>query len=162
MLYECNQPLVPLDKELQMLKDYITLEKIRYGNELEMQFDAPSDTNNLMIAPLLLLPFVENCFKHGASHIIYHPWISLHLSTENNVMKMKLVNGKATEYEVPKSLNGIGISNVRRRLELIYPGKYALDIQDEEDVFIVNLKLILEKERKTKEIKSIQLIPADA
>ena len=162
MLYECNQPLVPLEKELQMIKDYVTLEKIRYGNRLEVQIDLPSDTGNLMIAPLLLLPFVENCFKHGASQMLDQPWISLQVTIDNKIMKMKLVNGKAPNYQPAKSRNGIGIENVRKRLELIYLEKYSLDIQDEEEVFIVNLRLQLEKGKVTKEIKLTSLSPAHA
>ena len=162
MLYECNQPLVPLEKELQMLKDYITLEKIRYGNSLEVQIDFPADTRNLVIAPLLLLPFVENCFKHGTSHMLDQPWISLQLTLENGLMKLKLLNGKATGYQAAKMSNGIGIQNVRKRLELIYPDKFSLDIQEEEEVYIVNLKLELEKGKPVKESKKLNLSSVDA
>jgi LytS/YehU family sensor histidine kinase len=162
MLYECNQPLVPLSKELKMLQDYIILEKIRYGNSLEIQVDMPEDTSNLMIAPLLLLPFVENCFKHGASHMLERPWISLHLTIENKVMKMKLLNGKAANYQPIKSASGIGIGNVRKRLDLIYPEKYNLDVQNEEEIFIVNLKLSLEKGKMLIENKPAYLSPSNA
>jgi len=162
MLYECNQPFVPLNKELQMITDYVTLEKIRYGNRLDVQIDFPSETGNLVIAPLLLLPFVENCFKHGASNMLDQPWISLQIIVDNRVMKMKLVNGKANDYKPLKSSNGIGISNVKKRLELIYPEKYILDIQEEDEVYIVNLKLNLEKGKVMKENKQLTLTPADA
>jgi len=162
MLYECNQPFVPLNKELQMITDYVTLEKIRYGNRLDVQIDFPSETGNLVIAPLLLLPFVENCFKHGASNMLDQPWISLQVIVDNRVMKMKLVNGKANDYKPLKSSNGIGISNVKKRLELIYPEKYILDIQEEDEVYIVNLKLNLEKGKVMKENKQLTLTPADA
>jgi sensor histidine kinase YesM len=162
MLYECNQPFVPLNKELQMITDYVTLEKIRYGNRLDVQIDFPSETGNLVIAPLLLLPFVENCFKHGASNMLDQPWISLQVIVDNRVMKMKLVNGKANGYKPLKSSNGIGISNVKKRLELIYPEKYILDIQEEDEVYIVNLKLNLEKGKVMKENKQLTLTPADA
>jgi len=162
MLYECNQPFVPLNKELQMITDYVTLEKIRYGNQLDVQIDFPSETGNLVIAPLLLLPFVENCFKHGASNMLDQPWISLQVIVDNRVMKMKLVNGKANDYKPLKSSNGIGISNVKKRLELIYPEKYILDIQEEDEVYIVNLKLNLEKGKVMKENKQLTLTPADA
>ncbi len=123
MLYECNQPLVPLSKELEMIRDYVTLEKIRYGNRLDVQMHFPTESNNLLIAPLLLLPFIENCFKHGASHTLEQPWISLQITIQNTMMKMKLVNGKPADYHPLKTSNGIGISNARKRLELIYPGR---------------------------------------
>jgi len=77
ILYECNQPLVPLSKELKMLEDYITLESIRYDNKLEVNIELPETVDRIYIAPLLLLPFVENCFKHGTNYMLEHPWISL-------------------------------------------------------------------------------------
>jgi LytS/YehU family sensor histidine kinase len=162
MLYECNQPFVPLTKELKMIKDYVELEKIRYGNRLDVHLDIPGDIDDLEIAPLLLLPFVENCFKHGASHMIDQPWVSLFVNIENGVMKMKLVNGKAMGYEPKKSLSGIGITNVRRRLELLYPGKFSLDIQEEDEVYIVNLKMELQKRKAQKENRIFTLSTADA
>ncbi|HEY4150805.1 MAG TPA: histidine kinase, partial [Chitinophagaceae bacterium] len=90
ILYECNQPLVPLDKELKMLRDFTMLEQVRYDNGLDMHITLPDNTQGLYIAPLLLLPFVENCFKHGASNIVDQPWISLHISLEGDTMKMNL------------------------------------------------------------------------
>jgi len=162
MLYECNQPFVPLAKELQLIKDYVSLEKIRYGNRLEVHLDIPNDTDDLEIAPLLLLPFVENCFKHGASHMIDQPWISLFVTIEKREMKMKLVNGKAPGYQPKKSSGGIGIKNVRKRLELLYSEKFFLDIQEEDEVYIVNLKLELQKGKAQKENKTFTLSTVDA
>ncbi|MBC7947474.1 MAG: histidine kinase [Chitinophagaceae bacterium] len=142
ILYECNQPLVPLSKELKMIKDYISLEQIRYDNKLDLHLDLPANSNDLQIAPLLLLPLVENCFKHGTSHMLEQPWISLHISIRGNQMNMKLVNGKTAEAQTDGA-SGIGVQNVRKRLEILYPGKHELIITPEEDVFIVNLKLEL-------------------
>lgn len=143
MLYECNQPLVALSRELQMLKEYILLEQNRYGNELEIHTQFPPADTGLVIAPLLLLPFVENCFKHGTSTMLEQPWISLSISVEDDWLKMKLLNGKMKESNV--SASGIGLKNVEKRLQLLYPQKHELTIKDEEEVFIVNLKLLLEK-----------------
>ena len=145
MIYECKDPLVPLSKEVKMLKDYITLEKIRYGNALDVNIELPDNTEGIYIAPLLLLPFVENSFKHGASQMLDQPWISLTVTLNDNSMYMKLINGKAANYEAPVGASGIGIENVRRRLELLYPGKHSLKIVNHEEVFIVNLKLQLHK-----------------
>lgn len=143
MLYECRQDMVPLNKDLKLLKDYITLEKIRYGNQLDLNVELPEETDDLLIAPLLLLPFVENAFKHGSSHIIDQPWISLSVTIDDRIMSMKLVNGKSNQSPLPEG--GIGISNARKRLELLYPNRHTLNIQNEEDVFIVNLKLALDR-----------------
>jgi sensor histidine kinase YesM len=145
ILYECNQPLVPLSKELKMIGDYINLEKIRYGNKLELHLDLPKHTNDLYIAPLLLLPLVENAFKHGTSNMLEQPWVNLQVSLEGNHMQVKLLNGKSNKENPEKGSEGLGIPNVKKRLDLLYPGKYELTIRSEEDIFIVNLKIELEK-----------------
>jgi len=132
-----------------MLQDYINLEQIRYGNKLELHLDLPSETNNLQIAPLLLLPLVENCFKHGTSNVLEQPWINLQVSISGKQMHMKLLNGKTGKPEPAPGKSGIGIQNVRKRLELLYPGKHELNISDEEDVFIVNLKIELETKKES-------------
>ena len=152
MLYECNQPLVPLKNELKMLKDYIMLEKIRYNDKVDINLDLPEETGSLHIAPLLVLPLVENCFKHGTSQMLEHPWVSLTIFLEGRQLNMKLVNGKAREGDKTVE-RGIGIANVRKRLELLYPEKHQLKINSEDDVFVVSLKLELEKMNLPKEIR---------
>jgi LytS/YehU family sensor histidine kinase len=151
MLYECNLEATPLSKELKLLKDYITLERIRYGNTLDVNFDVPADVDDLYIAPLLLLPLVENTFKHGASQMLEQPWLSLSMTVKNEMMQMKLMNGKPENYKNKSKSSGIGIENVRRRLELLYPDKYSLEIKDEHEVFIVNLKIQLQRIATTKQ-----------
>jgi LytS/YehU family sensor histidine kinase len=126
-----------------MTEEYINLEKIRYGNQLELHIDMPHGTEKLYIAPLLLLPFIENCFKHGISNILDQPWLSLHITTENNLMTMKLLNSKPAN-RFSKQEPGIGIENVRKRLALLYPNRHELVINEEEEVFIVILKVELE------------------
>jgi LytS/YehU family sensor histidine kinase len=145
ILYECNQRTVPLSKELKMIQDYIRLEQVRYGNKLDIHLDLPDHTNDLYIAPLLLLPLVENCFKHGASNMLDQPWVSLQIKLEKNEMRMKLINGKAIEGRAIETKPGIGISNVKKRLSLLYPGKHDFIITNDPDVFIVNLKMELEQ-----------------
>ena len=143
MLYECDKPLVPLEKELKMVQDYVLLEKVRYGNKLDVNIQVTGDTKGAYIAPLLLLPFIENCFKHGTSQMLEQPWVTLQIVIEENWMKMKLLNGKAPG--ISTAAGGIGIANVVKRLEFMYPGKHQLVINNEEDVFIVNLKILLER-----------------
>src|SRR5205823_5079679 len=123
---------------------YILLEQIRYDDRLDVHIDLPANTAGLGITPLLLLPLVENCFKHGTSHMIDQPWLSLQVTIEQRSMHVKLMNGKTNE-KSKTSHTGIGILNVRKRLALLYPGKHELAITDEEDVFIVNLWLQLEE-----------------
>jgi sensor histidine kinase YesM len=148
MLYECNQPLAPLGKELKMLEDYIALENIRYGNKLELHVDFPVDASEFYVAPLLLLAFVENAFKHGISNMLQHPWLNLSVSLKDNTMTFKLLNSKP-EHSLPSQRVGIGIENVRKRLALLYPSKHELLITADNEVFIVNLKLELEKRTGT-------------
>ena|SRR5688500_9683261 len=156
ILYAGNQTLVPLNKELKMLEDYITLEQVRYDERLDVQLKFPKNSEGLFIAPLLLLPLVENCFKHGLSNMVEQPWISLNISIDSNCMIMKLVNGKASGYKTSGTTSGIGLKNVQKRLELLYPQKHFFKITDDEDVFIVDLKVELEKRSIPKEIISPQ------
>lgn len=146
MLYEGNQSLVPLSKELKMIQDYIYLEKIRYDDHLDVHIDLPANTDNIHITPLLLLPLVENCFKHGTSNMLEQPWLSLQIRLEDTVMHMKLINGKpVNSARKTEQSAGIGIKNVQARLELLYPGKHVLQITDDPDVFVVKLQLQLER-----------------
>ena len=143
ILTEGKKPLVPLQEELSMIKDYINLEKLRYGNKLDLHLSLPPDTGHLQIAPLLLLPFIENCFNYGASKFFIAPWINLKIGVSGHQLTMKLMNGKDSRQQTRPSIWGSGITNVRKRLEHIYPGKHELQISDEQDVFVVNLHLEL-------------------
>lgn len=144
IIYEGSHSMVPLQKELKMLQDYIDLEKIRYGNQMDLHIDLPADTEGYYIAPLLLLPLIENSFKHGTSQMLEQPWIHLYANVENDQLYFKLLNGKIREEDRAIRSKGIGIKNVRERLMLLYPGKHELTITNEEEVFIVNLKIRLE------------------
>jgi len=144
MLYECDKPLVPLSQELKMVEEYVKLETVRYGNKLDLHIDLPKDTKGYVIAPLLLLPFVENCFKHGTSNMIDQPWINLTVLLNGDDMTMKVLNSKSPAGRMPTH-KGIGIVNVQKRLSLSYPEKHQLLINEEADVYIVILKLKLNK-----------------
>ncbi|HUQ65944.1 MAG TPA: hypothetical protein VM101_07305, partial [Flavitalea sp.] len=100
-------------------------------------------TTDLQIAPLILLPFVENCFKHGASKFLSTPWINLKIEINTNVLFLKLMNGKYSDYTEQQQKTGIGLANVKKRLELLYKDKHELQIINEPEVFIVNLRLEL-------------------
>jgi len=140
ILYDCNKPLVPLDKEFKMISDYMALETIRYDQGLDISVQLPNNTNH-SIAPLMLLPFIENAFKHGVSQMTEAPWLSLAITVSDDKLAMKLINGKPIG-----NLNnrpGIGIVNVRKRLEILYADQHELTINDEEEMYIVNLSLTL-------------------
>jgi hypothetical protein len=143
ILYECNKPEVRLTQELKIINDYILLESIRYSKNLDIQIRFPENTDRLLIAPLLLVPLIENCFKHGTSKVLDQPWIHVLADLKENVLNFKLMNSKPDHVESGSAQNGIGLSNVRKRLELLYPGKYDLKIRPEADLFVVALKLEL-------------------
>jgi len=145
MLYESNVRTISLKKEIDLLTNFIELEKIRYGNLLDVNFDVTGELENKQIAPLLLLPFVENSFKHGVSKKLSNKWVDINLKTENSSLILKVKNSKeengnneSTDYS-----EGIGLINVNRRLELLYPQKYQLDMIDQGTEFAVILKLEL-------------------
>ena len=143
ILYEGQKPMVSLKQELLMIKEYINLEQIRYGNKLDLHIRIPDDTDDIYIAPLLILPFVENCFKHGTSNILQNPWINLKVELKDTMLELKLMNRKFALKQIDVSKNGIGIRNVRQRLELLYSGKYNLQIKEDEEVFVVDLNVEL-------------------
>jgi len=137
MLYDCKAEEVRLEKEVEIMKNYIDLEKERYGDKIEISWNAEGDIRDNFISPLLMLPFLENAFKHGASEQIEKPWLGVDISVANGILKFKITNSK-NEYAL-SSNNGIGINNVKKRLEFLYPGKHELKINDEGDFFAVSL-----------------------
>jgi len=140
MLYDCKTDEVRLEKEIKIMKDYIDLERERYGNKIEISWSVEGEIKDKFIAPLLMLPFLENAFKHGTSEQIEKSWLSVDISVMHGTLKCKIANSK-NEY-VSLRANGIGITNVKKRLEFIYPGKYDLKINDEGDFFVVSMILL--------------------
>lgn len=153
VLYEGRKPLVPLKKELAMINEYINLEKIRYGNKLDVHVVEPDAVQNIYIAPLIILPFIENCFKHGSSSMLQNPWINFTVELRDTTLVMKLMNGKAPHKERIPEESGIGINNVRQRLDLLYKDNYELKITEDEEVFIVDLTVKLVRMNSIEQIK---------
>ncbi|WP_128547715.1 sensor histidine kinase [Larkinella soli] len=143
MLYDCNAPEVPLEKEIGFMKNYIGLEQLRYGDRLDISINFHGDLQSRQIAPLLLVPFLENAFKHGTSEQLEQAWIFMDLAVEDNTLTFKLVNSREGEPQVGAHPGGIGLQNVQKRLELLYPGRYELQIHPEEETFLVDLKILL-------------------
>ena len=147
MLYECKHPLVPLEKELSMIRDYIALEKIRYGDRLRVDIQIRQDNDDQIITPLLLIPFVENSFKHGTSKMLAHPYVILNITIQESILYFKLTNSRPSETE-EISVNGnrgLGLKNVKKRLDILYPGSHELQIIDEPASYNVWLKIALTK-----------------
>jgi LytS/YehU family sensor histidine kinase len=151
ILYECDDPVVPLSQEIKSLKDYIALEKMRFGDRFDVSLTFSGDLKNRMIAPLLFLPFVENSIKHGISESTGKNWISLHLHVEGPTLIFKLINSREPDAANPDSIgqphppdgqpHGLGLQNVQRRLHLLYPDRHKLLLVPEEDTFLVSLTL---------------------
>jgi len=141
MLYECKTEEVRLEKEVEIMKNYIGLERERYGNKIEISWSVEGDIKDKFISPLLMLPFLENAFKHGTSEQIEKAWLGVDISVANDILKCKITNSK-NEYRLYNH-NGIGINNVKKRLHFIYPGKHDLKINDEGDFFVVSLMVNL-------------------
>ncbi|HZI53366.1 MAG TPA: histidine kinase [Chitinophagaceae bacterium] len=143
-LYQSNEELVPLAKEIEVLNDYIALQRIRSDEKLDIQTVIDGDTEQQKIAPLLLIPFLENSFKHGVKGEVGATFIKLKISLNGNSLSFLLENNKGTVDAVEKNDHkGLGLGNVKRRLELLYPGKHHLKIQDQGKDFIVNLQMQL-------------------
>jgi sensor histidine kinase YesM len=145
MIYESNVPKIPLSKEVELLRNYIALEQLRYGDRLDISVSVSGEIENYQIAPLLLLPFLENAFKHGTSRQIDQCWISLSLSLEGNAMNFKLLNSIDPNGNGSHHAKGIGLENVDRRLKLLYKHNYHCEATKLEEVFVVKLDLPLEK-----------------
>jgi hypothetical protein len=145
MIYDSRAASIPLRKEVSLLQSYIELEQLRYGDRLDVSFTCNGMMADKMIAPLLLLPFLENAFKHGTSRQIDQCWISFDLNVKSSTLLFKLVNSVDNEEDRKPALDGgLGLQNVKRRLDLLYPGKHRLLVQSEDEVFIVSLELELE------------------
>jgi LytS/YehU family sensor histidine kinase len=145
MTKECEQAVVPLENEIKILTDYIGLEKIRYGSRLDLQVEITGYAENKLIAPLLMIPFVENSFKHGASKMLQHPWIKLTIDITDDQLFFKLFNSKPPSAVTTNGKNGLGLNNVRRRLQLLYPTTHELKIISENDTFYIEMIIELAK-----------------
>ena len=142
MLYECNEPLVPVDKEVEMMKGYMALEKIRLNNTIEMELTLKGDMSNKMIAPFLLLPFIENSFKQSSTPA-EQAWINMDISMEGYTFIMKLASGILPDNDALQPVSGDGLANVKKRLSLIYPQKHELKIKQHAEMLTVVLKIQL-------------------
>jgi two-component system LytT family sensor kinase len=140
MLYESNDNKVDLDKELQYLRNYIDLQKIRFGNKAFIDFKITGDVDGQQIAPLLLIAFIENAFKHGVANNPVTP-IRLLIDVDEGHLHLHLQNKKHNNNR--DAAGGVGLPNVERRLNLLYPGKYNLDVRNESDTYTVELSLVL-------------------
>ena len=137
ILYQIDKPKVLLTEEINHIEDYIGLEKMRFHDTLLVHFDIDARDKSFQIAPMLLIPFVENSFKHG-NFISGMLKIDISIKTGNNILDFSISNsfmGNET------SQTGIGLENIKKRLEMLYPNQYELKVQQFENTFEIHLKL---------------------
>ncbi len=140
MLYECNDNKVDLAKEFKYLENYIDLQKIRFCNKVYIDYKFEGIVGNQQIVPLLLIAFIENAFKHGVANNPLTP-IRLLIDLSEDHLYFFIQNKKHNNNR--DASGGVGLNNVKRRLNLLYPGKYNLNIKDEKDAYTIELSLIL-------------------
>ena len=160
MLYECDAPEVLLTKEIAFMRNYIGLEQLRYGDRLDMSVTISGDYEGKLIAPLLLIPFLENAFKHGTSEQLEQAWMHVELSIQNNVLKFKLINSREENHANDTYAGGIGLQNVQKRLQLLYADRHELKIVAEEETFMIALTLELQPTKISSVLPVTQLAEA--
>lgn len=154
MIYESNYALVPLSKEIEYIENYISLEKLRLNNEIPISFEVNDYRHNIitkehsaegvLITPLILITFTENAFKHGVSNNATDAWVKIKLELMENTIFYSVENSLlAQKDEKRNEKSGIGLQNVQRRLDLSYPNKYDLEVDESNGKYCVHLKLTL-------------------
>jgi sensor histidine kinase YesM len=142
MLYEAGGEYISIEQELKIINDYIALEKLRYDESLRINFNYDIEDLKQSIPPLLLIPLVENAFKHGAAETRHQPFVNIHLSVNNRQLLLLVKNSTEESEETNKVKENIGLSNLRRQLQLLYKD-YDLSVQQSDSVFIASLKINL-------------------
>ena len=147
LVYRASMDQVPLSKEVQLLHDYIGLEQLRYEDHLRIEMEIVVKNDNLQVAPLLLLPFAENCFKHGGPGPdgLFRVELQLHADERSLVFQIK--NSRKNGPAGKQPAGGLGLQNIRQRLALLYPGRYELRIDHRPDAYHVRLEIIVRDEK---------------
>jgi len=142
MLYESEESKFPLSREIEYLESYIELQRLRFGNDVDLQVQITSGESGCTIEPMLLVPFVENAFKHGIG-ITKAPFIRIRLDLNNGQLRLSVSNNYSKERSSKDKNSGIGLQNVINRLKLLYPEKYTLNIKDNGEIYQVELNIDL-------------------
>jgi LytS/YehU family sensor histidine kinase len=141
MIYETSDAKVAISKENNYLESYIELQRLRFGSDIQINYESSSTNPSGMIEPMLLIPFVENAFKHGVGMIV-NPTISIRLHDTPEALQFEVHNQISKQVlEVKDESSGIGLTNVRRRLELLYPETHTLAIVEENGEYRVALTI---------------------
>lgn len=143
MLYECNERRVPLRKEVNYLSNYLDLERLRQGKNMKIDFTLNGNIGNQKIAPLMFIPFLENSFKHGLNQVS-EGFVHIRMDVQDQELEMSIENSKPAIPKMNHRSGGIGLQNVQRRLDLLYPEQYELKIDNQPEKYIVHLKINLD------------------
>jgi two-component system LytT family sensor kinase len=144
-LYEVKGTRIPIEKELSYLKDYVDLQKLRKDENYSVEFNCSPEVEGFSIEPLLLIPFVENAFKHISHKPGKSNFVKLNISRSNGQFNFTIENSKEAE-RTAEVHGGIGLNNVKRRLELLYPEKHELFISNTDNSYKIDLKLKIDQE----------------
>jgi two-component system, LytTR family, sensor histidine kinase AlgZ len=145
MIYDANHERVLLDKEIEYMQNYIGLERLRLNNQIPINFNMNGSTAGVTIAPLILITFLENAFKHGVTNTNPHSWVNITLDVASGVLKYAVENSKGQNALADNGgKSGIGLANVKRRLELMYPAKHSLKVEDSADRYYIELEITLQ------------------
>ncbi|MFZ6012617.1 MAG: sensor histidine kinase [Bacteroidota bacterium] len=139
---EADKDRVPLKNEIAYIQSYIELQQIRFGDAVRLDVSILGETEGKQIAPLLLIPFVENAFKHGVN-AEEDSRITIRIVTDGPELSLEVLNAKVTTQHQEDEHSGLGIANTRNRLQLLYPGRHQLTIEESDQDFLVLLKLQL-------------------
>lgn len=140
-LYECNENTIGIEKEVEFLRDYIHLQELRRDKQYEINLSIPPDIKGFSLPPLLLIPFVENAFKHISHHHQESNYVTVEMNRLNGQFTFSVKNSKDDKERSTEPRGGIGLSNVKRRLDLLYPNRHRLDIRNTESTYEVILEL---------------------
>jgi two-component system, LytTR family, sensor kinase len=142
-LYESSTEKVPLEKEIKFISDYISLESLRHDEQTKIKTEVTGEMTGYEIAPMILITFIENAFKHGINASIRSNWVHILMRNDNGTLFFQVSNSRNEAAKKDEKAHGIGIINVRRRLQLIYPNEHELDIKTFPDTYQITLKLQL-------------------
>lgn len=143
VLYNTGELKVSLEKETEFLANYVAVQSVRFNKNISISFDTQGIDSHAMIAPLLLLPFIENAFKHGVEEEAGTGFIEIIICLANEELTLSVSNSKSVNARSGDVAAGIGIANTEKRLQLLYPGKYTLDTQQDASAYSVILSLNL-------------------
>lgn len=143
-LYECNNDIVLLESELKYVKDIVGIEKMRWGNELDVDAKFEIENSAAAIRPLMLIPFIENAFKHVSRLPDKKGYVNIDFTQKGKYVRLIVENSKSATPPRKTNNSGLGLVNTRKRLEISYPDKYQLDITETDNIYKTDLQITLE------------------